>query len=416
MSVRKEWMVKLSKIDQSLGIEPRHPHTLLEHTIENEIEQQNQIIKNSNYELGNEIKKSIENVSGTIEHGFDLMIESNNKNTEEIIDSIDNLSENIDSGFDQISEQLYGLNSSINRLSKINKQGLENVVRNLKSIESALTWNFSSIIELNRKRNNTLSQILQILNIPDIEKERKLKIEKGLEFYQKSYYNKEFFNYSKKYFEEALKMDELDYFVLHNLGLIHFFSKNHIDFEKAIHYFTKSAKFAVVDINTKPINYSNYSSSFTNNIDTLQIATYSYLYTARCYYLLGNYKEALVYVNEAYNLSPLNNEVAFDKAKISCINNQITQSVDVLDKLIDRDRFITLKILKDEDLITKKEIRKLLDTKKIQADKQVLDEYNTCINLVSKNSALLNELYKIKRVIDKDSFLDSKKALDSLIN
>lgn len=370
-NVRKQWMAEISEVDELLGQEPRYPHALIQSHITKELDKQNEVVRSSSAELRESILNSTSDVCGTLENGFELMVETNSE------------------GFDKLDNSL-------------------------QVIDSTLSWGFSKLIELSRLIAVLLEEIIQLLNIPDIEKERKLNIERGLDFFKKSKIDPSFLNDSKKYFENALRLEENDYFVLYNLGLIHLYSNDHLDFSKAKKYFLKASKYSNADINFKSVEYTPDKSSFKNPINPKTIATYSFLYASRCENKLGDNENALTLAQKAYALSPNIAEVAYDTSKYLALNNKLENSKNVLSRAIDLDRFTTLKVLKDKDLIIHREIKSLLKSKKDNALNMGTELYSECQKIISSNSIYTNELNKVISLLSKKTFLDSMSAIDIL--
>jgi tetratricopeptide (TPR) repeat protein len=389
LSTYEQTLAELSQVDELLGIEPKHPNILQAFYLNKAIDNQNRIIKTSSTEIQNRIIKSTSNICGTLENGFGLMIDTNTKGFQTVNNNLENINDTLYDGFNEVT----------NSLSKI---------------DSTLNWGFSKIIELNRQSNIYLKDIIELLNIPDEENVRKRKIEKGLEFLKKSIIDISVIADSKKYFDEALELEENDYFVLYNLGLIHLFSKKYLNFEKAKKYFLKSAKYSSLDISFNPIKYSTNPSSFIHNINPKIIATYSYLYASRCFYKLDSHQDALNYVLKSYKINPKNKEVIFDSAKYYACNNKIEDSIKLLKNLINIDRFTTLKILKDKDLIKRKEISRLLEELKTSTLIDGVNKYNQCKQIIKNDSVHLPLLKKANTLLQKETYLDNMAALDIL--
>ena len=371
MNLHKEWMAEISEIDEFFGKEPRYPHTLIQSHIAKEVEKQNEVIRDSSDKLRASIINSTSDVCGTLENGFELMV-------------------------------------------KTNLKGFNNIDNSLQAIDSTLNWGFSKLIELDRQRNILLNDIIALLNIPDIEKERKLNIERGLDFFKKSKIDSSFLTDSKKYFEVALGLEENDYFVLYNLGLIHLFSTEYLDFNKAKQCFLKAAKYSNADIQFSSTEYLSHKSSFNNPINSKSIATYSYLYASRCENKLGDNNSALQLSLKAYELSPGIVEVAYDTSKYLAITGDLERSKNVLSKAIELDRFLTIKVLKDHDLIKHQQIKSLLESKKNNALDKGNELYIECQNIISSNSEFTEELSKISSLLLKKTYLDSMAAIDLL--
>jgi len=389
METYKKWLAELSEVDELMGKKPKHPYNLLRYHINNELKKQNEIIESSSSKISNNISNATSVISGTLEDGFNMLIDTNTKGFKEINENLGNIQHGLNTGFD-------------------------NIVTALDNINSTLEWNFSKIIELDFQRNILLNDIIQLLNIPDIEKERKLNIEKGLEFIKKTIIDNSFIDDAKKYFERALELEPNDYYVLYNLGIIHFYYKKHLNFEKAKKYFLKAGKYAFADISFKSTKYSTHQSSFKNNINPKTIAAFSFLYAARCNYYLHKYNDALISVKKAYELLPNNIDIIYDTAKLLLCNNQKQKAINFLSRAIEIDRYVTLKVLTDIDFMKHKEIsfffKDLRDNKIDEAKKK----YELAIKIIRPDSRYKKDLEKISKYLQKNTYLSAMSALDTL--
>jgi hypothetical protein len=130
-----------------------------------------------------------------------------------------------------------GLNILSNQMSQVN----ENLV--------FLNKNIDIQIEQQKLSNLLLQNIVDLLRLPDSEKERRHSIELGIKFFIKAQNDEDLYADA---LEELLKAESLmkqDYFVLHRIGCIYLYVEKFIDPEKALDYFLKAAKYAIVDDN-----------------------------------------------------------------------------------------------------------------------------------------------------------------------
>ena len=146
-----------------------------------------------------------------------------------------------------------GLNILSNQMSQIN----ENLV--------FLNKNIDIQIEQQKLSNLLLQNIVDLLRLPDSEKERRHSIELGIKFFIKAQNDEDLYADA---LEELLKAESLmkqDYFVLHRIGCIYLYVEKFIDPEKALDYFLKAAKYAIVDDNVN--TYMLYSALVGNQIE-----------------------------------------------------------------------------------------------------------------------------------------------------
>ncbi len=145
--------------------------------------------------------------------------------SKEQVNSINNLARQVGIGIDLLSNKLSEISTGLNFLNR----------------------NIGIQIEQQKLSNLLLQNISELLRVPDSEKERQHAIELGINFFVKAQKDDDLFDDS---LEELLKAESLmkqDYFVLHRLGLIYMHAPKHINVEKALGYFIKAAKYAVVE-------------------------------------------------------------------------------------------------------------------------------------------------------------------------
>lgn len=317
----------------------------------------------------------------------------------------------IESGFEIVSEHLREISYDI-----------ADIRYEINAMSSILHWGFTQTIEQHRISNLLLGNISLLLRIPDFQKERHDYIEKGLKFLKNSFFDPEMFDDALKYLLKAEELEPEDYFTLYRIGLIYLNSPN-CDISKAEIYFKKSAKYAIVETNegatiSNNILMLDVNSKFEDQLkesDKIKIeAAESYVLAARCCFLQNKFEEAAELAHKAFLVVPNMVEAGFLEAQALSANNEISKAVEVLRTVIQTDRFYSFKTARNLDLGSKKEIKDLLEEFKQEAFNKASDLLNICkINMV-QGSLVENEIRKIEMLINKKSYLHSKKAIDLL--
>lgn len=320
----------------------------------------------------------------------------------------------LNSGFELLSENLQEISYGINDLkSEVN------------SMSSMLDWNLSLFIEQQRITNLLLGNIAVLLRIPDIQKERQYYIEQGIKFLKNSISDNDYYDDALKNLLKAEAIESTDYFVLHRIGMIYLHSIKHQDLIKAEEYFKKAVKYSIAETNSGASVSTNYLSkdineSFTNNVSTidsikLQTAE-SYLFAARSCYIQGKFSEAAALAGKAYNLVPQLLEAGFTQAKALAADNNEVEAVKITKSVISRDRFYSIKIASDLDLCPKGSIKLLLKYLQEEATRKAVNLLEGCKKIIIPGSNAKNYLDKIERLISRNTFLASKRAIDLLEN
>ncbi|MBL7803466.1 MAG: hypothetical protein JNL02_07005 [Saprospiraceae bacterium] len=339
------------------------------------------MIKSASREQSAVIQQSTNAICGTLENGFGLLS--------------DNLQE--------ISYGIDGLNSELNEMA------------------SMLDWKLSLVIEQQRITNLLMGNIAFLLRIPDIQKERQYHIEQGIKFLKNAIFDNDFYNDSLTNLLKAEKIESTDFFALHRIGLIYMYSPKHLALEKAEDYFKKAAKYAVAESNVGASVTTNYlTGDIDRNLlaqsptpDSIKIqAAEAYLFAGRSCYIQGKFSEAADLAGKGFSLVPQMIEAGFTQAKALAANNNESQAAIVLERVINTDRYYSLKTLSDLDLCPKSSIQNLLTKLQTESTDEARQLFLKCKQQQISGSNASDYLDKIESLINKNSYLTSKKAID----
>lgn len=376
------WKAELSLLDESFGKQPKYPlATQIEHQ-KYEFYKQNELLKGLTLIQQNEIKNTTSLVCGSIENGFNLLYKTNSKGFEKIISNIDKLSDN-----------------------------LEDIDRSLDKINSTLSWGFASLLEQLTISNNKLNQIIQLLHIPDSQKQRKYHIEQGFEFMKKAVYETSLYEFAKEHFEEAVKIEKTDYLCLQQLGIIHLYRKEFLDLNLSKEYFNKSIMLSKSDINYNK-NIQNPSSfNFTYNPSKLTALSYKHL--ARINFIEENYNDAFDNARNGINFFEMLS-MYYDLSIYSLKKNDKRGSLLFLTKAITMDRYITIKATNDKYLNLDSDINSFLNSLAMNYINLANDNLNKLKKLSHPNTSFKNAINHIEQLIKNNNYIDALNALESI--
>ncbi len=334
----------------------------------------------------NQINQSLKNVCGTIKSGFD------------------NLSHTLENGFEGVNTELRNISSEISSLS------------------SLMSWGFSSVVHQLQITNRLLGQVVDILKIPDSQKERVYYIEEGLKHLKNGLmnsYDSDFFDYAVEKFNLALGKEKYDYITLYQLGYICLHSKKYLNPQKSEAYFRNAAKFAFAEYNVGGTHTTNTLNPFESSFNlqqniSLVASAEALLYAARACFLQDKTEEAIELSSKAYQLIPHFLVAGFDQAKYLCINSTPNLAVPILSELIQKDRFQILKIMGDVDIIFHEEIMNFLNELSLKTIEYAKRRYKEISKGLVSNSLALSLLNSAETYINRHSFLDAMTALDIL--
>jgi hypothetical protein len=342
----------------------------------------------------------------------DVMHQSSREQIDAINYSRNAICGTLEGGFDLLSGNLEEISFK-----------LDEVITEISAAASLLDWKLSLLIE-QQKINNLLSgNIAVLLRIPDIQKERQYYVEKGIRFFINGKFDNDFYEDSLSNFLKAENIEHTDYFTLHRIGLIYLFSPRHLNLEKAEQYFLKAAKYSVAETNSGSVASTNYLDGdvFKNlttqvgTIDQVKVAAAeSYLFLACACYSQGKFINAAEYAGKAFTLVPYLVAAGFHQAQALVLINKAADAAAVLEKVIKIDRYSCLKILSDPNLSSSSEVRTLLDKLENEATTKAKELFHQCKQNIIFESSATNYLNRIEKLIDRKSFLTSKKAIDLL--
>jgi hypothetical protein len=316
----------------------------------------------------------------------------------------------LEKGFQQVVEQLDQANW---RLNEINE--------GVGKLHAMLDWKTDIIIEQLYINNNYLRQISELLRIPDSQKQKALHIENGLKYLQnalQSLDNKRLFDDALDEFQLSLNIDRKDFFSLHRIGLIHFYSLNHLDLNKAYTFFTDAAYHAIVEsnIDNSQRNYSlsRYPKGKESRDFYLEEASNSLIYASRCCYLLNNLQVGIQKAEEAWKLTPKFPEAGFQLAKMLGAANQPAIAANVLEDVISVNQYYAIKAVEDIDIISHSSVQAKLEQLRDKAVAEARNLLTNCKNKMVHGSQAEIFLREIDVFVNTNSFIDAKKASDLL--
>lgn len=355
----------------------------------------------------------------------------------------------LDDGFREVSQHLQEINCNISELrGEIN------------AMAAMLDWKLSLMIEEQRLTNQLLGQVVQLLRIPDSQKQRAYHIEQGLKYLKNAIregIDSTFYTDALEGFRAAERIERKDYITLNRIGQIHLYSRQHMNIPVAEEYFLKSAREAFAEANAnandsptispwvaeakqfvaagKKINaiklvrevtglglqeakdlveFGRYpSEESTTSQHTVAMAE-AYLYAARACYLQQKLPEAAAHAGNAYRLVPEFVEAGFEQAKYLAANDQDDEATAVLQTVISKDRYFAVKTLSDADLASKEPVLKLLGDFHAKAISQAKQEFSRCRDIITSGSEAHPVFEEAEHHLSQNSFLSAMKALDVL--
>lgn len=395
-----------------------------------------------------QIKSYISDIGGIVSQNRKDLQETLNAASAEQKQAFQQVCGTLDDGFREVSQHLQEINSNISELRS-----------EISVMAAMLDWKLSLMIEEQRLTNQLLGQVVQLLRIPDSQKQRAYHIEQGLKYLKNALregIDSTFYEDALEGFRAAERIERKDYITLNRIGQIHLYSRQHMNIPVAEEYFLKSAREAFAEDNasdtpTVPpwvgmvkqflavgdkmnaimsvrkatglglqeakdlVESGGYASQATRTSSQHTVATAeAYLYAGRACYLQQKLPQAAAHASNAYRLAPEFVEAGFEQAKYLAANSQDDEAAAILQDVIRKDRYFAVKTLSDADLASKKPVLKLLGDFHAKAVTQAKQEFSRCQDIISSDSKARGLVEEAERHLSINSFLSAMKALDVL--
>lgn len=288
----------------------------------------------------------------------------------------------------------------------------------LEEIYVALDTKLQIIIEQQRVTNVLLSNLNILLKIPDIQKERQYYLEQGLKFFANAESDTSFYSDSLENLLKAEEIEKTDYFTLQKIGLIHLYSEKHLDYNKAIAYFTKSAKYSLGESHTQSYRTTNYLnekdtkedlSKLEITVDDIKDFTArTYYYISECYNRQNDYSSAMEYSKKAFEQDADFLVAQFNIAKYACYLNTMEDfAVKNLSEVIQKNRFFSVLTVAEPAMAGKAYINALLNRLKEDVMNQLRSKLFTVKAYRTDRTDALNLIQSIENKYNKNTYLDS---------
>ena len=351
--------------------------------------------------LNENLKKSFEKIGKNIS-------DSISASTSEIVgvldDNFDDVTNTLNIGFSDVSNKLSNVSYAIQNLAVM------------------FDWRLSEVINQQRISNILLGNIVLLLRVPDFQKERQYYIEQGFKHYKNASLDEDLYEDALKNLLEAEKREVTDYIVLYQIGMIYLHStKEEIkDFAKAEDYFRRAAKYSIVESNPEAQRTLNILVGENNqSISTPEaakiFAANSYFRAGISCYLQNKFLLAIELSEKAYSLLPSLLEAGFLQAKSLVKLDKTKNAVEILQDIIEQQPFIyVLRTASEADFEPKSEIQQLLLQLRNSAVDQVSERLSKLISENISEPKIKSIILIIKRLIQKNNYLDALKALNEL--
>ena len=297
------------------------------------------------------------------------------------------------------------VNKNLNVLGNVTAQGLSIVNNNLHALRNLVGQGFSTLYTQLGLSNQFLSDILTELKIPETQRQRRYHIEEGAKYLSNALAKGDnlYFDDAFDEFNNAIAIERKDFFSWFNLGVIYLRASNHIDISKAIEAFERF------------IHYAQAEAMHKNNQNLAYQIDDAYLYLAESHYLQEKFTEA---ISETEHCALIKDKADFMKVKYLSATNDNTnkqEAANILLQLIEKNPYISLQVLEDEDILNNDFIINMLEEFRKNTVEKASSSWSKTKKYI-KNHDLKNIVREIENLLQKQTLLDSYDAINLMEN
>ena len=330
--------------------------------------------------VGQKIQSAAALISSSLDDGFSLMnnrMVELNSNLGVIGQGINSVNQTMQQG----TQILTGINKGINQVNRNIMAGMAALSSNIAQAATAIRFSLQTI-------HGTMELILDELRIPESQRERRYHIEEGMKYFNKGMQSGDclYFDDALDEFTKATSIERKDFFSWYYTGMIHLYSKDHLDIDKALSAFDK---------------YTHYADALPQRHELFDEAL---MMKAECWYLKQDSNKAYQLVKE---LIPVNNKAALRAMKyLSASTDESTkkQAVEILETLMQENPYIVMQVLEDYDILSNDHILTYISEYKDKIKRKIAEQLTIADremeslkkDIFFKNDSLCYELEDLK--------------------
>lgn len=274
------------------------------------------------------------------------------------------ISSSLDNGFALMNQSMVAVNNNLQDI----KCSIGNIANNIVVLNQNIAQYSIGMQHQIQQVQNVLQSILSELRIPEFLRERRYHIEKGLEFLKVHYYEDALDEFSK-----AISIEKKDFLSWYYIGMIHLYSVNHLDIDKALDAFNQ---------------YTHYASVLTKRHELFDEAL---IMIAECYYLKQNMDKAYFALNRIqYNFNVTKIKVDLLKMKYLSASETVEhqrEAVGILKTLMTKNPYVVMQVLEDYDIVSNTLIIQYLNEFRINTKKDIIE----CLTLCDSKKDILRD-------------------------
>jgi WD40 repeat protein/tetratricopeptide (TPR) repeat protein len=303
--------------------------------------------------------------------------------------------------------------------------GSQKAADQIRELGAGLDYRLNAIIDQGRVANMLSLNIAELLRVPDFQKERIYYLQQGFKHYQNAAIDPALYENALENLLKAEEREKTDYVVLHRLGMIYLYSRQHCDLDKAENYFERAGRFASIESEPSAIRLARLLTGDVGrdltdqNADATQLkqlAADSYIQAAFAAHLRNDLPRALQHARRANQLSPESIAAKFTFGKYLAICGEREEATSALKGVMLSNRHYAVVVADDTDLAPRHEIQALLEELRLDSESRLTSALkeveNTAPSLVKAGGSLHSDYIKATQCHQRRGYLRLLEGLD----
>ncbi|BCO28484.1 hypothetical protein MIZ03_3390 [Rhodoferax lithotrophicus] len=258
------------------------------------------------------------------------------------------------------------------------------------------------VIDQLRIGNTQTQTMIELLQVPDFQKERRYYIEQGLKHYANARFDDTLYEHALHNFREAEKREPTDFRVLQRIGLIHLYSPGHCDLPQAEKYLEQAARYASIETRANaqhPAETSALTALTAEILGQLSLACFAQSKLA----------EAQQHIRQAITLQPQKPALHLQLLRVLATSQDATTS-DVTNTLLELEPHAARLLADDALLVADPGIQHALQRQRQAHEAQKLTQARALIQNLQAIPACLHDLRPAAMSRVQQSIADFKQA------
>ena len=193
------------------------------------------------------------------------------------------------------------------------EQSTGSIVSSINAVGQTLDDRLNLLVDQQRIGNFLLEGILERLLIPDFQKERLHYLKQGFDYYHNARIDSSVMSDALLNLKKAEERGTSDYVVLHLIGMIYLYSKEHVDPQAAEDYFLRAGRYAAIEATPGARRVASLLTDDANQV--CRLAADAFRLAGFACYLQQKLPDAIKHAQRAAELDPSHVLARFDAAK-----------------------------------------------------------------------------------------------------